>query len=162
MRLFRPVVIAGLLAAPARFGHPALAQSIDSAAVLASAHPDIDAANRAWVPGLRQRNAALLASAYADSGLFIAPNGAVIRGRAAIARMYEARFPGLRTIRQGAVMQDGLVVVSADCVYEWGHAWLEQEGSTPGGPPVRDEGPYLTVWQRQSDGHWRIVRNLVI
>jgi len=133
---------------------------LDTAAILASARPDIEAANAAWLPGLRTRNAALIAAAYADSGLFIAADGSVTRGRAAVAQLYAARFPHLRTIRAGGVVEDGLTVISASCVVEWGHAWLEQDPATGAGPPVRSGGAYLTVWHRGPDGHWRITRNL--
>ena len=133
---------------------------LDTAAILASARPDIEAANAAWLPGLRTRNAALIAAAYADSGLFIAADGAVTRGQAAVAKLYTARFPRLRAIRAGGVVEDGLTVISASCVVEWGHAWLEQDPATGTGPPVRSGGAYLTVWNRGPDGHWRITRNL--
>ena len=66
----------------------------------------------------------------------------------------------MRRILDGAVVQDGLRVAAANLVYEWGHAWLEMAGATVGSPPVRGGGRYLTVWQRQADGHWHIVRNL--
>jgi uncharacterized protein (TIGR02246 family) len=166
-RLFPPIVVLVVLVASLGYGRCAAGQgssspALDTAAILASARPEIDEANKAWVPGLRQRNADMIAAAYADSGLFIAPDGTVTRGRTAVTQMYTARFPRLREIRDGAVIQDGVAVVSAESVYEWGHAWLLMAAATPGGPPVRSGGAYLTVWQRQSDGHWRIVRNLAM
>ena len=54
---------------------------LDTAAILASARPDIEAANAAWLPGLRKRDAAMIAAPYADSALFIAADGTVTRGR---------------------------------------------------------------------------------
>ena len=132
----------------------------DTAAILASARPDIEAANAAWLPGLRRHDAAMIAAAYADSGLFIAADGTVTRGRAAVAQLYAARFPHLRTIRGGGVVQDGLTVISATHIVEWGHAWIDQDAASGTGPPVRSGGAYLTVWDRGADGHWRITRNL--
>lgn len=139
---------------------PSPAREVDTAAVLASARPEIEAANAAWFPSLKRHDAASIAAAYADSGLFIAADGTVIRGRAAVASMYTARFQRMRHIRAGAVVQEGLVVVGPTLIYEWGHGWLEMEPEPSGGPPVRTGGTYLTVWQRSGDGHWRIVRNL--
>jgi ketosteroid isomerase-like protein len=136
------------------------AAKLDTAAILGSARPEIEAANAAWLPGLKQQNAAAIVAPYADSGLFIQADGSVIRGSAAIAKMYVDRFPRLQGIRDGAVVQDGLAVVAPGLIYEWGHGWLELAPRTPGGPPVRSGGTYLTVWQRASDGHWRISRNL--
>jgi len=133
---------------------------LDAAAILASARHEIDAANAAWLPGLRQHDANAIAAPYADSGLFIAGDGTVTRGRDAVARMYEARFPRLRPIRAGGIVQDGLTVLAPTRIAEWGRGWLEMEPERAGAPPVRSGGNYLTVWERQTDGHWRIVRNL--
>ena len=133
---------------------------LDTAAILRSARPEIEAANAAWLPGLKQHDAAAIAAPYADSGLFIQADGSVIRGRAAIAKMYVDRFPRLQGIRDGGIIQDGMAVVSATLIYEWGHGWLELAPRTAGGAPVRSGGTYLTVWQRATDGHWRIIRNL--
>lgn len=133
---------------------------LDTAAILTSARPDIDAANAAWLPGLRQRDARAIAAAYADSGLFIGADGSVTRGRDAVTRMYAARFPRLRPILGGGVVQDGMTVLGATRIAEWGHGWLDLEPERAGGPSVRSGGTYLTVWEREADGHWRITRNL--
>lgn len=133
---------------------------LDTAAILASARPEIDAANAAWLPGLRRRDAKTIAAPYADSGLFIAGDGTVTRGRDAVSRMYEARFPKLRPIRAGGIVQDGLTVLAPTRIAEWGHGWLELEPERQGAPPVTSGGSYVTIWERQADGHWRIVRNL--
>ncbi len=133
---------------------------LDTAAILASARPEIEAANAAWLPGLRQHDAKSIAAPYADSGLFIAGDGTVTRGRDAVARMYEARFPKLRPIRGGGIVQDGLAVLAPTRIAEWGRGWLDLEPEREGAPPVRSGGSYVTVWERQADGHWRIVRNM--
>ena len=133
---------------------------LDTAAILASARPEIDAANAAWLPGLQRRDADAIAAPYADSGLFVAGDGTVTRGRAAVARMYAERFPRLRPIRAGGIVQDGLTVLGPTRIAEWGHGWLELAPERDGAPPVRSGGTYLTVWERGADGHWRIVRNL--
>lgn len=156
--------IAGAARAQSSTQRPAIPDStraqLDTAAILASARPDIEAANAAWLPGLRQHDAAMIAAAYTDSGLFIAADGTVTRGRAAVAQLYAARFPHLGTIRDGGVVQDGLTVISATHVVEWGHAWIDQDPAGGTGPPVRSGGAYLTVWERGADGHWRITRNV--
>ncbi len=133
---------------------------LDTAAILASARPEIEAANAAWLPGLRQHDAKSIAAPYAESGLFIAGDGTVTRGRDAVARMYEARFPKLRPIRGGGIVQDGLAVLAPTRIAEWGRGWLDLEPERAGAPPVRSGGSYVTVWERQADGHWRIVRNM--
>ena len=133
---------------------------LDTAAILASARPEIEAANAAWFPGLQRHDARAIAAAYADSGLFIGGDGTVTRGRDAVARLYAARFPRLRPIRSGRVVQDGMTVLGATRIAEWGHAWIDMEPERAGAPLVRSGGTYLTVWERGRDGHWRITRNI--
>ena len=136
------------------------AATVDTSRILASARPDINAANAGWLPGLRKHDAQAIVAAYSTDGLFIARDGTVTRGRSAIARMYAARFPQLRDIRAGAVVQGGLTVLGPMRIAEWGTAWLEVAAETKGAIPVRTGGTYLTIWQREADGHWRIARNL--
>ena len=112
---------------------------VDTAALLASARPQIEAANAAWLPGLRNRDAKAIVDAYADSGVFVTTQGEAIRGRDAIARMYESRFPLLGAILGGEVVQEGMAVVG-DRIYEWGHASLEMAGRAPGDPRRRSGG----------------------
>jgi uncharacterized protein (TIGR02246 family) len=150
----------GLLASGLLIVRPLLAQPVDTAAILASARADIDAANAAWLPGLQRRDARAIAASYADSGLFIARDGVVTRGREAVTRMYATRFPRLRPIRGGGVVQDGLTVLGPARIAEWGHAWLDLAPERGSASPTRSGGGYLTVWQREADGHWRIVRNV--
>jgi uncharacterized protein (TIGR02246 family) len=154
------LAFAGLVGRPLQSQASPAAVRVDTTAILASARPEIEAANAAWLPGLKSHDAASVAAAYADSGLFILPDGTVIRGRVAVAAMYTARFQRQRPIRAGGIIQDGISVAGPALVFEWGHGWVEMEPPTAGGPPVRSGGTYLTVWQRSADGHWRIVRNL--
>ncbi len=174
MKVSRPILVLAIVAtapliaptlpaqSPARA--PAGADSsrvrLDTAAILARARPEIDAENAAWLPGLRRHDARAIAAAYADSGLFIAGDGTVIRGRDAVMRMYEARFTRLKPIRAGGVVQEGLTVLGPTRIAEWGRGWLDFEPEREGAPAVRSGGTYLTVWDREADGHWRIVRNL--
>jgi len=132
---------------------------LDTTAILASARPDIDAANTAWVPGLQHHEANTIVAAYADSGLFINTDGTVTRGRVAIANMYAERFPRIRELRAGGVVQEGLAAVSPTLVYEWGHAWLDLVPAASG-KLVHSDGRYLSVWQLGADKHWHITRNL--
>ncbi len=133
---------------------------LDTAAILSSARQDIDDANAAWFPALQRRDAVAIAAAYADSGLFIGPDGSVVRGRDAVARMYVMRLQRMPGARAGGIVQGGIAVAGPDTIYEWGSGWLELTPSTPGGQPIRSGGRYLTVWQRGSDSHWHIIRNV--
>ena len=53
-----------------------------------------------------------------------------------------------------------MTVLGATRIAEWGHAWIDMEPERPGASLVRSGGTYLTVWERGTDGHWRITRNI--
>jgi uncharacterized protein (TIGR02246 family) len=134
--------------------------AIDSESVklLSSAGPDILAANSGWLPALQRHDSVALAAPYSEDAVFVKSDGECIRGRSAIAAMYEARFAHQTAVLGGNVVQDQMVAVDGR-IYEWGHAWLEMAGSV-GNAPTKHGGPYFTVWKRGDDGHWRIIRNL--
>ncbi len=86
-------------------------------------------------------------------------NGTAIRGRSAIAARYQAEIATLGRVTGGGLVQDG-VTVSGGLIYEWGRGWLAF--SEKDGKRKVSSGPYLTVWRRQPDGSWAIIRNLVL
>jgi uncharacterized protein (TIGR02246 family) len=126
---------------------------------VAAARPAIDKANDEWLPALKAGDADTLVAAYDEKGVFILPDGREIAGKAAIRQMYaDGAGPG-RKVLGGALHSDGAAAAGPDRVYEWGHADVQVAG--PDGTARTQGGAYLTVWQREPDGAWRIVRNLV-
>ena len=127
-------------------------------ALKTSAQPAIEHANGDWVRALKAGDAAAIAAAYADDGVFVRPDGGVVAGRAQVAKMYAdaARGYGDR-LMDGGVQTQGLACGDAGLLYEWGRAWLRLRGRD--GQAVERGGAYLTVWRR-IDGAWKIVRNL--
>lgn len=123
--------------------------------ILASARPTIAAANAGWLGAMKREDAATIVAPYADSALFILPNGDVYRGRAAIEQLMRDRFARGKVVG-GWLKQDGLTVQGAS-IYEWGHAETEVVRD---GKMSRVTGRYLTVWSRGPDGRWHIARNL--
>jgi ketosteroid isomerase-like protein len=81
--------------------------------------------------------------------------GDCIKGRAAIQAHFKDRFVKLGHAASASVISAG-AVQQGGFVYEWGRA----EASFAAGAKV--EGHYLTVWQKQPDGSWRIFRNMAI
>jgi ketosteroid isomerase-like protein len=120
-----------------------------------AARRQIDAGNQAWIDGMKQGNTAPIAATYTPDAVDCGPAGDCIRGRVAIEKhMAEglARFGNADSARvntAGSVQQGRFV-------YEWGQA----EAHFPSGKEIVDR--YLTAWQKQPDGSWKIFRNLVI
>jgi ketosteroid isomerase-like protein len=117
------------------------------------ARKDIDAGNQAWVTGMKEGRAAPIAATYAGNALDCAATGECLNGRAAIEKHISARIAKLgRAISASATSLGS--VQQGDFVYEWGRSQV----SYANGQTVAHR--YLTVWQRQSDGVWKIFRNM--
>ena len=126
---------------------------------LADVRPAIDKANADWLPAMQARDAEALAAPYAEDGVFVLPDGRQIVGHKAIADFYRQRVAGLAQVLEGGIHHDGMAQAREGLVYEWGHGGATTVDKT--GKRSTSGGPYLTVWKRQADGHWAIVRNLV-
>jgi uncharacterized protein (TIGR02246 family) len=126
-------------------------------AIPADARAAIDKANSDWIPALEAHDAVRIAAAYADEGVFVMPDGSVVKGRDAVAQLYRDRFARMGTIVRGGIVQDGLTR-QGSMIYEWGHADLEL--AHDGAAPTHSRGRYLTVWQKNAVGRWVITRNL--
>ncbi|HEV2442591.1 MAG TPA: SgcJ/EcaC family oxidoreductase [Steroidobacteraceae bacterium] len=132
----------------------------DPVTLIASARQAIESANAGWLPAMERGDAAAVAAAYAEDGVLITGKGAAIRGRAAIAARYRAELASIGQITGGGLVQEG-VTVSGRLIYEWGHGWLttrQKDGKLRTG----SGHSYLTVWRREPDGTWAIIRNLAL
>ncbi len=146
-KLLKRVVMAFLLFSPA-----CLPQS---RAIEPAAQKGIDAGNQAWVEGMKQGRAAPIAATYAEDGLDCGPTGDCTRGRTAIEQHVKDQFGKLGRAQSASVTSIGSVQ-QGNFVYEWGQA----TASFANWKKVVDR--YLTAWQRQPDGSWKIFRNMVI
>ncbi|MGA7155391.1 MAG: DUF4440 domain-containing protein [Acidobacteriaceae bacterium] len=115
----------------------------------------IDAGNQAWILGMKEGRAAVIGATYTEDAIDCGPGGDCIRGRAAIERQMKELFDRLGDATAAFVKSIGSVQ-QGSFIYEWGHA-----GATFANGKTVDSR-YLTAWQKQQDGTWRIFRNLVI
>lgn len=119
-----------------------------------SARAGIDAGNQAWIDGMKTGNIAQIIATYANDAVDCGPTGECIRGRAQIEKhMKEGVDRGKAT---SAKVDSWGSTQRGDFVYEWGRA----EAAFASGQHMNE--PYLTVWQKQKDGTWKIFRNMVI
>lgn len=115
----------------------------------------IDAGNQAWVNGMKSGNVARIAATYAEDALDCGPSGECEKGRAAIEAAMKTRTAKLGRAQVALVTSLGSVQ-RGGFVYEWGAA----TASFAGGREI--SGPYLTVWQQQRNGSWKIFRNMAL
>ncbi|HET7453502.1 MAG TPA: SgcJ/EcaC family oxidoreductase [Thermoanaerobaculia bacterium] len=151
---------------PAFFGVLFLVSGVFAASAVVPPPPSGDArldraiaaANSEWGPAMQAGEIDPIVRAYLADGVFVTVDGSSIRGKAAIAAFYRERFR--RNGRAlGTKIAPRRVVLDGDLAYEWGsgEVTVSKDGklSTSG-------GPYLTVWRRQPDGDWKILRNVIL
>ena len=149
MRLSTLVVCAALTASPA-FAGPA--------EDLASARPTIEAVNADWVTAMKVGDAARVAAAYASDAIFITADRQLVAGHDAIQALIRQRLDTGLAITSGGLKQKGLTALGPGLLLEWGEGGLEFRDKD--GKAGASFGPYATVWRREPDGGWKIVRNL--
>jgi uncharacterized protein (TIGR02246 family) len=93
---------------------------------------------------------------YAEDGVFLMPGMPVLKGRAAITEMFTGMAQQMKI--SDASMRTEEVIVAGDYAIERGsYRWT----LTPtGAPAMPDSGKYMTVWQKQADGGWKIIRDM--
>lgn len=129
-----------------------LAQSkpIDS-----DARQQIDAGNQQWIDAMKQGNAAPLVPGNTVDAVDCDPHGNCISGRSALGEHMKEEMAKLGKADSASVISRGSVQ-QGRYVYEWGEA----KAHFPNGKAIMDR--YLTVWQKQEDGTWKVFRNMVI
>ena len=122
---------------------------------LAAAAPFIDKANDDWNRAIVTGDARVLSEPYDDQGIFIGPDGSMVRGREAVRNMYATR-PRTVQVLKARIDSEGRAAGSPNDVYEWGSATMtvKRDGKTK-----TATGRYLTVWHREGAA-WRITRNI--
>ena len=127
----------------------------ECAARVADARPAIEHANGDLLRAMNAGDAAAIAAPYADDGLFVLPDGEILRGRAAVEAFYAAHEG--RTPISGGITTQGVACGDDGMLYEWGEG--EIRTLRPDGAEARRVSSYLTVW-RKVGADWKIVRNL--
>ena len=115
-------------------------------------------ANSDFIAAMKTGDAAMIAAPYTDGAVFISIDGACTQGRTEIEKMYQDRFKrsGLPTLTK---INSKRLVVDGDLAYESGYGEIQ---SLKQDKLSVNSGRFLTVWQRQVDGEWRILRNIVL
>ena len=121
----------------------------------ASARAAVDAGNQAWIDGVKTQDVKHIMATYAEGAVDCGPTGECIRGRLQIERHMTTQLASLGRARSAAVKSWGSTE-QGSFIYEWGQA----EATFDSGKKLVEK--YLTVWQRQPDGAWKIFRNMVI
>jgi ketosteroid isomerase-like protein len=121
----------------------------------ASARAGIDAGNQAWIDGVKSANIDMILATYTEEAVDCGPSGECFKGKSQIAQHMKTQLASLGRARTAVVTSWGSTQ-QGSFAYEWGQA----EATYADDKKLVDK--YLTVWQQQPDGSWKIFRNLVI
>ena len=116
----------------------------------------IDKGNAQWIEAWDKADASLIASLFASDGVLLSRNGKFFKGP-------EQIFQRQKTVMQSAGKGVKATVTTVDL-------WLDGETAyetgtfnykyQEAGKPVNEEGRYVTIWKRQSDGSWKIASDM--
>jgi len=118
----------------------------------------IEAANAKAAAGMMAGDTAAGLANYADDAVVMMPNEKPMNGRAAIS----AGFGGLMSqmTLSDVKFTTGSLIVTGDYAIETGAYTMTLTSKAPKSKPMPDEGKYLTVWKKQADGAWKIIRDI--
>jgi uncharacterized protein (TIGR02246 family) len=105
---------------------------------------------------MKRGDAAVIGEAFAPDAAMLMLDTAdpPVRGREAIVALFK-QFMGLGRFTEAAFITDE-VLVDGDTAYEPGSNRFTIEGQTR----LVFRGRYVTIWRRQSDGAWQIIRDI--
>ena len=115
-------------------------------------------ANSEFIVAMKTGDAATIAAPYTENASFITIDGACVHGRTEIEKMYRDRF-ARAGLAHSTKINSKRLVVDNDLAYESGYGEIEM---LKDGKPSISGGRFLTVWQRQTNGDWKILRNVVL
>jgi uncharacterized protein (TIGR02246 family) len=109
----------------------------------------------AWYKAFNAADAKGVAMLYAADAVLIPPGQAAVRGRAAIEAYHVSVHRDTKFACSGGYL--GFRVV-ANTAVGWGY---DECTETPraGGPAKKTKGQWLSVYEKQSDGQWIIIRD---
>jgi uncharacterized protein (TIGR02246 family) len=111
----------------------------------------IEAGNAKWMEAFNGGDAAGTAVLYTDTATLMPPTSDMIQGRQGIQDFWQAGIEGgLKDVSLTTVE----VQASGNTAYEIGKFSLTAQPK--GQDPMMVSGKYVVVWQRQSDGSWKL------
>ena len=151
MRKVVLMALAVFLAAATGCAQPA--QKVD----VESAREALRAADTEWARVAAAGDSDSFGSFLAANGEIMPPNEATVSGGAA-AREWVSQMMGMPDFSVSWKPGTVDVAASGDLGYTAGTYELHMQG--PDGSPVDDHGKYLTVWNKDADGKWKVVRDM--
>jgi uncharacterized protein (TIGR02246 family) len=113
----------------------------------------IAARNAEFARAIKVKDAAAITHLFTEDGLLIVPGGGFVKGWQALQPLWADRL-SKASFLDGSVTTELLDVKGDIAVEAARFQWTIQRGDSP---PVVRTGRALTVWQRGTDGSWRML-----
>ena len=114
----------------------------------------VRAASREYTQLARDTAWAKWGALFTEDAAFLPPNASAQEGRPAI-EAWVRTFPPIKDLR----IEPTEVVGRDDLAIARGRYWLVV--TLPNQPEQPDSGKYIEVWRKQSDGSWKIFRDIL-
>jgi len=112
----------------------------------------IEETNEQFMKAINRGDTASVAALYTEDAVVLPPNAEIVRGRDAAKALFDGMIQqlGIPTLTLSTVD----VTELGDTAYEVGNYTMKLQ--PPGAAPVDDNGKYVVVWKRQTDGAWKL------
>ncbi|MFN2637469.1 MAG: DUF4440 domain-containing protein [Gemmatimonadaceae bacterium] len=138
---------------PATQQRSAAAPTVDVAGV----RQKIEAGNAGLIAAVEKGDSAAAATFYDDSAMAMPPGEDASVGRANILKMFGS-FSAFTVTNMKLLVRD--VLPSGDLASETGHYEWTLTPKASGGKPMTEMGKYVVVWKKQSDGSYKLFRDI--
>ena len=105
---------------------------------------------------MKKHDAKAIADAFEPDAILLPAGADAVHGRDAISKFFGGFTAPAVIDETSSVTLD--VTVAATTAYETGLYTMTTHAGNAS--PVADHGKYLCVWKHDSDGHWRVVREI--
>lgn len=116
---------------------------------------EIERANLRFGEGIRKADAAIVGSLYTKDTLLMPPNSETIRGREGTQKFWDG---AIRMGVKDAILKTVELVAKGDTAEEIGNYTLRIHPE--GREPFEDKGKYVVLWKQDTDGKWRLHRDI--
>lgn len=114
-------------------------------------------ADQDWLKVFAAKNLDKSVAFVDEKGAVLAPNGPIANGKEAISKLFTGFF-ALPELKISWHVDRADVAHSGDLGYTSGA--YEMTFNDPTGKTVSDKGKYVTVWQKQKDGSWKVLLDI--
>jgi len=112
--------------------------------------------HKLFLDGVRAGDITKLVSMYCEDAVLMPPNEPSLYGRSEVQEWYEDYFQHFRIVTIDETEREVTMITNV-CAIER-YAYMVAIAPLKGGQRIRDDGRWIHVWSRESDGEWRIAQ----